>query len=309
MRIVIAGPGALGCLLAARISTVLQAGDELTLLDHRRDRAGLLNRDGFTLEDGGKSEQFIVPATADPTTISGCDLFFLCTRSEDVDTAVVQAESLLTSNTLLISMQRGISHLQTVESSSAIAAAAVSSADIFLNSGNTICCLDSGTIDIGLLAPTAGASPRLEQAVDLLNRAGLQTATTAAQDTRKQLWDSFLIDLAVNALAAIYRRPNGQLLTSCSVRGNMKKILTEAVEVGKAVGIETTGDPVKMAFQFLRTEKKRIAPMLRAVDNRRPTEIDALNGTIVGLGKQAAIPTPTNEDLVLRIKKLEGQYL
>ena len=38
---------------ADRISAVLQADDELTLLDHKHDRAREMIRDGFTLEDKG----------------------------------------------------------------------------------------------------------------------------------------------------------------------------------------------------------------------------------------------------------------
>lgn len=307
MRIVIAGPGALGCLLAARISLELQADDELTLLDHRPERARQMNNDGFTLEARGKARHFIVPATADPARISGCDLFFLCTRATAVAEALMQAESLLTPATLLVSMQRGTSHLQTIKNNAAIAGTAVTSADVFLESPGRINCLDPGEMQIGLLNKTNENEQLLNQAVDLLNRSGLKPEKN--QDMMQQTWDSFFIDLAVNALAAIYRRPNGQLLTSCSVRGNMKKMLTEAVAVSKAAGILTGNDPIKSAFQFLRTKKIRLAPMLRDIQNRRATEIDALNGTITEMGRQLAIPTPVNEDLVLRIKKIEARYL
>lgn len=307
MRIVIAGPGALGCLLAARISSVLEADDELTLLDHRSERARQMNNDGFTLEDEGKAGHYSVPATADPTRISGCDLFFLCTRSKSVAGALAQAGSLLSPATLLISMQRGISHLPAIKKNAAIAAVAVTSADVSQKSPGQTCCLDPGRMQIGLLDKTTENKQLLNQAVVLLNRAGLKPEKK--QDMMQHAWDSFFIDLAVNALAAIYRRPNGQLLTSCSVRGNMKKALNEAVTVARANNIPINNDPVKSAFQFLRTEKNRIAPMLLDVKNNRSTEVDALNGTISEMGRKLAIPTPVNDDFVMRIKKIEARYL
>ncbi len=306
MRIVIAGPGALGCVLAARIFSVLQTGDELTLLDHRHERARKFNNSGFTLEDRGKADHFIIPATADPAKISGCDLFFLCTRAGSVPEALRQAESLLTPSTLLISMQRGIRHLTTIRSHKAVTALALSSADVQLNPRGMICCLDPGTIQTGLLAGTAGKGQQLRPAADLLKRAGLEPEIK--QNMVRQAWDHFFVDLAVNALAAIYRRPNGQLLTSCSVRGNMKKIINEAVTVGRGAGIEPGCDPIKAAFQFLRTEKDRTAPMFQDILNQRPTEIDALNGTISQMGRELSIPTPINDDMVMRIKTLESGY-
>jgi 2-dehydropantoate 2-reductase len=307
MHIVIAGPGALGCLLAARISRVLPDDNRLTLLDYRQNRARQLNSRGFRCTDQSTPGRFTINTTADPGTISSCDLFFVCTRTSAVRQVLARAEHLLTPDCLLIGMQRGISHVPLLEKCRATAAAAVTSADIFMFSKQPedIHCLDSGHMHIGLLNHAAGPR-RLQQAVDLLNPAGMKPQTTT--DIRQEIMQAFFIDLAHNALAAIYKRPNGQLLTSCSVRENMKKLLQEAVAVMRADNTTLTKDPAKAAFHFLRTEKKRIAPMLRDVGNKKLTEIQALNGYISVRGKELAIPTPINDDLVQRIHAIEDAY-
>ena len=307
MRIVISGPGALGCLLGARISSCLQPDETLTLLDHRRERAQQINNHGFFLEIEGEDQHSTIPATADPTRISGCDLFFLCTRPFDVVEALSQATDLLSPGTLLICFQRGISHLQAVENCRASAAAAVSTADVFLKSPSRFCCLTTGISRINLLSNSSSGEQMLDKAVALLNRAGLHTEAT--EDIRQQIMDRFFIDLAVNAPAAIYKRQIGQLMTSCSVRSNMKKMLNEAAAVAAANNLAGSGDPIKTTFKFLRSEKNRIAPMLRDIDNKRPTEIDALNGAIAEMGKKVDIPTPVNQDFVNRIKSIEASYL
>lgn len=307
MKIVIAGPGALGGMLAARLSTVLSPEDELTLLAETPEHAARLNSNGFVLEDSGSTVQFVIRTTADPADISGCDLFFLCTRSADVSPALDRAAALLTPDTLLIGMQRGVSHLPAMQQAAAVPAAVVTSADVFQDSSGRICCLDPGSMNIGFLEQSTGADQLLDQAVELLERAGLQPVSNGKIEMI--VWDGFMVDLAVNALAAIYRRPNGQLLTSCSVRGNLKKLLLEAAAVAEAEQIPLSRDPVKAAFHFLRTAKDRIAPMLRDVRKQQGTEIDALNGSISVLGRQFGIPTPVNDDLVQRIKKLEEQYV
>ena len=303
MHIVIAGPGALGCLLAARLSTVLRPDDDLILLDHRRERARQLNHAGFTLEHNGKTGHYMVQTTADPRHIKRCDFFLLCTRSGDVDTALARAESLLSPTTMLIGFQRGIKLLQNLIPPVALAR---SSSDTFQDSPGHFTCCDSGTIVIGQPDESPAAEHRLDPFVQMFNAAGMHTEKT--RDIEKKVWEIFLQDLAINALAAIYQRPYGQLLTSCSVRGNLKKVLKEAMAVARAQGITISGDPIRTAFHTLRTDTKKIAPMFRDIQNKRVTEIDALNGDLVKLGKQQSIPTPINEDLVLRIKMLEKGY-
>jgi len=305
MHIVIAGPGALGCLLAARLATVVYPDDDLVLLDHHQDRARQLNTTGFTLEQAGKLSHYPVRTTADPGEISGCDFFLLCTRAKDVNATLARAKSLLSPETLLITFQRGIRQLNRQDTGAATATA-ISSSDVFRESPGHFRCLDPGTMVIGLHGESTAAGRLLDLVVERFNRAGLKTQKS--RDIRADVWKAFFLDLAINALAAIYRRPYGQLLTSCSVRGNLKKTLQEAMAVTAALEIPVVGDPVKTAFHILRTDKEKIAPMLRDIQNKHTTEIDALNGALTRLGRQLSIPTPINADLELRIRKLEEGY-
>jgi len=305
MHIVIAGPGALGCFLAARLSAVLPPDADLILLDHRKERARQLNQTGFILEQNGKSDHYPVQVTADTGQIPCCDLFLLCTRTGDVDAALAQAESLLSLTTMCIGFQRGIKLLQLQYPVTAIVPA-ISSSYIFQDNHGHIICNDPGRIVIGHLENSAAEKYPLEPVIKLFNAADLHTETN--RDIRTQVWGEFLQDLAINVLAAIYRRPYGRLLTSCSVRGNLKKILREALAVARAHGISIAADPIKQAFHTLRTDKEKIAPMLRDIQNRRATEIDGLNGALVKLGRELSIATPINDDFVQRIKTLEAGY-
>jgi 2-dehydropantoate 2-reductase len=48
--------------------------------------------------------------------------------------------------------------------------------------------------------------------------------------------------------------------------------------------------------------------MLQDVRNRRPTEIDSINGAIVKAAKELDIPVPVNEELVRKVKEIEKNY-
>jgi len=280
MRIVIAGPGALGCLLAARLASVIYPDDDLILLDYHQDRTRQLNTAGFTLEQAGRLSRIAVRATADPLKIGRCDLFLLCTRAKDVDATLARAQCLLSPETLLISFQRGIRQLKRQDTGTATAAA-ISSSDVFRERPGHFRCLDPGTMIIGLHGDPA-AGPLLDQVVERFNRAGLETQKS--RDISADIWKAFFPDLAINALAAIYRRPYGQLLTSCSVRGNLKKVLQEAMAVAAGLKVPVIGAPVKTAFHILRTDKEKIAPMLRDIQNKQATFFAAFyNQKYVGI--------------------------
>ncbi len=339
MRIVIVGSNALSCLLAARLAPTLQSDDSLCLLVRDPQIENQIIKNGFTLEDKGVSSYFRIDgharisqnpgdhktlavtalrccvSTGDFDKISECDLVFLCDGADTTAETIPKIIPFLSPTTLLISIQEGISQLKPLkklaEERRATVALATSSSDIFQEQ-NRVICLDPGTFKIGLLTGGKSAADLLRLSCDLFIRTNLHIEILAEAESdaiRQLLWTQFFLAIAINPLAAIYRRPNGQLLTSCSVRGNMKKTIREAIAVAEAEGFTLNSDPIKLVFAYLRREKTRIAPMLRNINNRQPTGIEALNGTISGLGTKHSIPTPVNDDLIMRIKKLEDAYL
>ena len=339
MRIVIVGSNALACLLAARLAPTLQPDDSLNLLVRDPQSENRIIQDGFTLIDGGVSSYYRIDSharvsqgpddhntlavtalrcclsTGEPDIISNSDLVLLCDRADTAIDTIAAIKPFLSPATLLISIQQGISQIRPMEQLAAehgsAVALAVDNCSIF-QEDNRVTCLDPGTFTISLLSRDNTAADQLRQAVSLLIRANLRVEVLpedGLETIQQQLWTQFFHDIGINPLAAIYQRPNGQLLTSCSVRGNMKKAIREAIAVARAANFTINGDPVKQVFQYLRREKEQIAPMLRDIRNKQPTAIDALNGSICHLGRELAIATPTNDDLVMRIQKLEAAYL
>ncbi|MEI6810414.1 MAG: 2-dehydropantoate 2-reductase N-terminal domain-containing protein, partial [bacterium] len=84
-KIVVTGPGAIGCLFAAVLS---EAGHDVTLLDHRPARALLITNQGVTIQTGKSTRRVLIPATANAHTIGIADFVFLCIKSNDTLAAV-----------------------------------------------------------------------------------------------------------------------------------------------------------------------------------------------------------------------------
>jgi 2-dehydropantoate 2-reductase len=78
--------------------------------------------------------------------------------------------------------------------------------------------------------------------------------------------------------------------------------------VTRALGIQLTGDPLAITLDVCRKTGQNLSSMLQDVNNRRPTEIDSINGEIAAAGRKLGIPTPVNDDLIQKVKELEQAY-
>ncbi|GAB4346062.1 MAG: 2-dehydropantoate 2-reductase [Desulfobulbaceae bacterium] len=314
MRIVIVGPGALGSLLATRLAHCLEErgtdeGDahDLQLLDYREERAAILREKGLLLEEEGRSSRCRVRVETDPETCAGCDVLFLCVKSTGVEGAVARLSPFLSPATLLIAMQNGIAHLDVVRSLPCTGAVAVTSEGANMVAPGHVRHGGKGVTRIGIVDRSRqGDEARLPAMSRLLNEAGLETIIV--DDPLKYVWEKLFVNVGVNALTAIYRCPNGELLRSQETLELMTAAVNEAVAVARALDIPVEGDPVRRTIEVCESTAKNLSSMYQDVHNRRRTEIDAINGAVVALGGKAGIPTPVNSDLVRRVKEIEETF-
>lgn len=310
MHVVLVGPGALGSMLAVRLAPLLVKKEEsLTLLDHNRQRADHITGSGITLYQGTDASQVttIHPViTTDPTAISQCEVILLCVKSGATAQALLHAAPLIREDTLIVGLQNGMAHLENLRRTRGIAVAAVSSAGATLMAPGQVMDGGAGVTRFGLLTPLPSPPKRLHDLVALFNRAGLEAE--AVSDIMARIWEKLFVNVAINALTAIHRRKNGQLLTSCSIRNSMKKAVSEAMTVARAQQIEIDYDPVATAFAVCRRTRNNTSSMLQDVLKQRPTEIEAINGFIVEQGKQLGIDTPVNAELVRQVREIEQSW-
>ncbi|HHD63988.1 MAG TPA: 2-dehydropantoate 2-reductase [Desulfobulbaceae bacterium] len=307
MHIVLVGPGALGTLLSVRLAPPLQEkGDVLFLLDHNPERARKISRNGLALRENNHILTSNPQVTADPRTIPGCDILLLCVKAGDVTKALQDAAPLIANDTLIVGMQNGMGHLEALENTNGIGIAAVSSEGATLEAPGKVIYGGSGITRFGLLSTSMPFPESLKTLVALFIRAGLQAELV--RNIQPYLWEKLFVNVGINALTAIYKRKNGHLLTSCSLRSTMKKAIAEAVNIAEKKNIHLTCDPIALTFSICRRTKNNVSSMLQDVYNKRPTEINAINGYIVSEGKRLGIPTPVNANLMRRVREIERYW-
>jgi len=315
MKIAIIGPGALGCLLAASLSIKLdptlpkRPELDLWLLDYKTDRAQYLNDHGLILEEGNRKKPCKIKATADPDEIGSADIIILCVKSPQVAAGLQQASKLSHTDTLLVTMQNGIGHLELLKNKQKLPSIVigVTAQGANLVSAGHVRHAGDGLTRIGFLKSASfSKSLLLARVCNLLNYGGIETVTV--DNILDYVWTKLLVNVGINALTAIHRCPNGDLLKTAATKEKLAAAVREGEAVAKALGIQLTGDPLAMTLDVCKKTAQNLSSMLQDVNNRRLTEIDSINGEIAAAGKKLGIPTPVNDELVQTIKELEQAY-
>lgn len=307
MNIVVIGPGAMGCFLAATLSCRQPApatDQKIWLLDHDHDRAARLSRHGLLVEENGHRRRCPINATADPAVMNQADLLLLCVKSRDVPNALAQIGHHLPESSLLICLQNGISHLDLLQSFPGSVAVGITAQGAYLVGPGHVRHAGRGLTRLGFsLPPTPKTANLLARGAALLQDCGIET--TVVDNILDHVWTKLMVNVGINALTAIHGCPNGRLLDNPETMLQQHAAVSEASAVAHANGIKLIGDPLALTIEVCRATADNISSMLQDVREKRPTEIEAINGAVVRLGRRLGIPVPVNEELLRQIKEME----
>jgi 2-dehydropantoate 2-reductase len=310
MRFVIVGPGALGCLVGAKLAEAVAGTDDvLWILDHDAKRADHINREGIVYEKADRQTRYPVRSSADPRVIGAADILFICVKSYDLVATLDFCRPLLLPRTLLIFMQNGIGHLglQDKVGDATAAFGCTSEGATSLGAGHTRHAGDGATFLGFLDGQDAVANDLLVKTVSRLRAGGLNVSPSDAIRTR--LWAKLFVNVGINALTAIHDCKNGELLSIAEAVTEMQEAVREAQRLAAAKGIPIEQDPFQATVAVCRATAGNVSSMRQDVLKKRRTEIDAINGAVVREALQYGIATPVNDSLVRRIKKRENEYL
>jgi 2-dehydropantoate 2-reductase len=315
MKVVIIGPGALGCLLAASLSIKLDQSHKVTssldiwLLDYKPERAQFLSEQGLILEERDQKKHCSIKVTTDPQEIGPADVIILCVKSPQVAAGLHKATQLVQPDTLLVAMQNGIGHLELLKDQQKLPSVVVG---VTAQGANMVAPghvrhAGDGLTRIGFLKATRfSKSLLLAKLCNLLNYGGIETLIV--DNILDYVWSKLLINVGINALTAIHRCPNGNLLESTATREKLTAAVREGETVARALGIQLTDDPLALTLDVCRKTAENLSSMLQDVNNKRPTEIDSINGQIIAAARKLSIPTPVNDELVQKVKEIEKTY-
>lgn len=297
MKTAIIGPGALGCLFGTYLT---EGGLDVTLVDHRPERARNLEAAGV-LAQGVRGDHHVrVKVTADTGSLGPVDLVIVCVKAYHTEEALRCHGSLVGKSTTLWSIQNGLGNVEAmarVIPPSRIVGGSTTMGANLLGLGRVHHAGEGDTF-IGEL--DGSLSPRAELIAKAVSAAGIRVQISP--DIQRLIWRKVLVNVAINALTAILRVRNGVLVEHESTIRVMEEAVREAVRAAATRGICFAEDEaLAQAKEVARRTAGNRSSMLADILAGRRTEIDYINGAIATMA-----PAPVNRVLADLVRALEA---
>jgi 2-dehydropantoate 2-reductase len=305
-KIAILGPGAMGQIMAATLSSIVP---KPVLVDYRPDRARRLNRTGIKIveQDDSQIKTFRV-RVAVPEDTGKVSWVILLVKSYHTADTLDALKTISSPGTMILLLQNGIGQEDVVkevvpEENIALGITAHGAAV----EGNVVRHSGIGMTVIGPLdADNPYAFRKCEELAAVMNSAGWETDTV--YDIAPYRWKKLIANCAINPLTAITGVCNGELYYDKSLRKIMNQVAIEAFETALAAGIKldcSAEDMLKFVQDIcLKTACNR-SSMLQDISAGRMTEIDNINCAVLRIAELYGISVPGNEILSVIIKKME----
>ncbi len=293
----------MGSLFGGKLSRVA----EVTLLDPWEEHVAAMQRDGLHLtEIDGHEEVIPVTATTDPDAVPEVNLAIIFVKSHATRQASEWAARFLAADGLALTLQNGVGNVETmaeVLGEHRVVAGVTSHGATLLGPGR-VRHAGRGPTYIAIRPKVAKG---LAAVVDTFEQAGFEVHLSTDLDSL--VWGKLIINVGINALTAILRVPNGQLVKIPAASELMAQVVDEAVAVCRAKGIELPyDDPLGRVREVARATATNRASMLQDVLRGAPTEIGVINEAIVREGERLGVETPVNRVIVTIIRAIEGSY-
>jgi 2-dehydropantoate 2-reductase len=298
-RVCVVGAGTIGSLFAGHLARVA----DVAVLTRRPEHARALNEHGLRVS--GRSElSATVRASADPEELGDADLVIVACKGGDLEQLSTQLAGRFAGATMM-TVQNGLG------AEEAIAARGnwpLLSAVTFMSGtrhadDHVEYVLDTATW-IGPFRRTTHADA--ESVAELIRSSGLKAEAFA--DLRPAQWSKLIFNATVNAVAALTGLPHDHHFAE----GELGMLVHDLVDEGKAVAAAadvTLGeDPWEMNVHATRRGHAHYPSMLEDVNARRPTEVDAISGSLVRAAERHAVPTPLHTALYALVKAKEASY-
>lgn len=304
MRIVVVGPGALGCLFAGLLSKKA----EVWLLDRDPARAErIIKNQGITCQGTSGKWQAKIPATARPEDIGAADLVMICTKAYDTKEAITLARPLVGKDTLVLTLQNGLGNVEVISEivGEEKVIAGITHHAVTLVAEARIEHTGGGATVIGHLE---GKMPvALRNIREVFNKARIDTSLS--RNIKGALWSKLVINSGINALSAVTRLKNGRLTEQEETSELLRAAVVEAVKVAKKKRVKLIyDDPLSKVDAVCQMTANNTSSMLQDILGKKRTEIDYINGVIVKQGKMCGVATPVNFVLYHLIKAIEKSY-
>ncbi len=316
MKICIFGGGAIGGLIAARLSQV--PGVTVSMVARGEQLAAIRAR-GIELHSPTGDVHAPITASDDLRDLGVQDFVFITLKSHQVLPALPALASLIGADTVILPPTTGIPYwyfhgltgqaprsIERLDPGGALWAA--------LPVGQVLGVVywyaceavapgvihhDGTSLKMPIGEPDGSLSPRAQRLANVLAAAGFDSP--AVDNIRAWIWIKMISSLAWNPVAVLTRATLGAIIAEPQLLAMVERMMAEADAVAASLGA-----PAPMAIAervaIARNASAHKMSMLQDVERGRPLELDVLADSIEAMRDIAGLPTPTIDDVYALLK-------
>jgi 2-dehydropantoate 2-reductase len=318
MKIVIAGAGAIGGYIGARLA---RAGADVVLFARGPHLKAMQERGLRVLSAEDGDFEVRAQATGDLATIGKADVVFLGVKAHALTALAPSLPPLFGPETFVVSTQNGIpwwyfqnfpgelNNLRlervdpggviadTIEPRRVVGSLAYFATDIV--EPGVIRHIEGNRLSFG--EPDGTKSERTKKLAEVLIGAGFRCPVTTR--FRHEIWVKLLGNVAFNPISALTFGTLEELVRHPDTNQVVREIMKETEAVAGKLGIEL---PISIDQRMAGAEKvgAHKTSMLQDLEAGRPMEIEAVVGAVVELGDRLGVPMPSTRAVYACVKML-----
>jgi len=304
MKIGIYGTGGAGGHFGARLA---KAGEDVVFIA-RGEHLEAIRREGLVVETDTEEIRIrptSLKATDDPAEAGPVDVVLLGVKTWQVEEAARRLGPMLGPETFVVPLQNGVDaarQLVGVLGPERVVGGLCATFSWIVAPGRIRSLGQVHSIRFGELDRRPSA--RTETLRETFERAGIRA--TVPPDIHVSLWEKLLFVVSFGGVGAVTRVPIGVIRTVPETRRMLRSAMEEVHAVGRGRGIAMADDAVERGEAFLDgLDPTGTTSLQRDITEGRPSELEAWNGAVVHLGREAGVPTPTHEFLYASLLPLE----
>jgi 2-dehydropantoate 2-reductase len=295
MRIGVFGAGSVGAYYGGRLA---QTGEDVVFIARGAHLAAL--RTGGLRVDSISGDFRVDPvqATDDPAEVGAVDIVLLGVKAWSVPEAAEAMRPLIGPQTGVIPLGNGVDAPDQL--------AAVLGREHVLGGLTRISAMIAApgyirhvgidpVIAFGEL--DGSRSARVERLLEAFGRTTGVKASVPA-DIQAAMWEKFVFIAAVSGLGGVTRAPIGVFRSQPGTRHMLEGALQEVVAIAQARGVQISSEVAGHTLARIDDMQPGVmASMQRDIMEGRPSELEAQNGAVVRMGREAGVPTPVHDFL------------
>ena len=321
MKFVIAGAGAIGGYLGARLT---RAGADVVLVARGPHLRAMQER-GLRVKSPDGDFEVRPKVTGELQSIGVADVVVLGVKAHGLTALAPTLRPLFGPDTVVVSTQNGIPwwyfqglggpldglRLERVDPGGVIAGAIEPARIVASLAYFSTDIAEPGVIHhtegnrISLGEPDGTRSDRVRRIAEALIAAGLRAPATTR--IRHEIWVKLLGNVAFNPISALTGGTLEQMVRHPEVSQLIRELMAEAEAVAAKLGIEL---PISIEQRMAGAEKvgAHKTSMLQDLEAGRRLELEAVVGAVVELGERLGVPMPVTRAVYACTKLLDEQH-